>query len=218
MRQRGILFSGPMVRAILDGKKTQTRRVVRPTGVVIGPEPIEYVAGSQRGDVGDHRTIWWPDTGPTRRSPYGQPGDLLYVRETFQVGYQVADETLIGGDTYSLIRPTSDATAEATRRVFYRADYPDGSGPPKWRPSIFMPKALSRLWLRVTDVRVERVQDISEEDALAEGVEECFTVYDGYGRQRFRDLWNRINRSRGYAWESNPWVWVVSFERAEAPS
>jgi len=82
---------------------------------------------------------------------------------------------------------------------------------------MLVPKALSRLWLRVTEVRVERVQDISEEDSLAEGVSACYHVGEGYGRERFRDLWNRINRSRGYGWELNPWVWVIGFEIAEAP-
>lgn len=197
MKERPIIFSGEMVRAILNGRKTQTRRVVKdqfrkiPHGVV-----------SRRSDD-------WVHTYSTEfrlyldviKCPYGVPGDRLWVRETH---IQYADG-----------------------RCIYKADHNDldaaglGGMYGGWRPSIHMPRSASRLLLEVTDVRVERVQDISEEDAKTEGVASvgaCFRNYSApdmpfeFARTSFFTLWDSINAERGYGWDANPWVWVVEFK------
>jgi len=194
MADRPILFSGAMVRAILEDRKTQTRRVVK-------PQPIS----SDGGDV-----FWWKETvgwassvhkNPEMMipySPYGQPGDRLWVRETY---------------------------CSLDRECVYRAD---GDKPHaligKWTPSIFMPRWASRLTLEVTEVRVERVQEISDDDCEAEGIEQRWTCLNpgagSYAHENcvhddFRALWDSINAKRGFGWEQNPWVWAVSFRRVE---
>jgi hypothetical protein len=207
MKERPILFSAPMVRAILDGRKTQTRRIVkdrRPWAQQAIPKLTAFVPSADRssfgmkvgyqGDplAGHVGTIW---------CPYGAPGDRLWVRETF------------GGD---------DICGYA-----YRADHPeqkrfegDGEQPDSpWRPSIHMPRAASRILLEVTDVHAERLQDISEDDARAEGVEafardaegDCWT--DGKHRTALEYLWGQINGPD--SWARNPWVWVVGFQRVQ---
>ena len=193
MKERPILFSGPMVRAILEGRKTMTRRVVRDL------VSVEHL-GARHVPMVKHCGNWYL---PHERSPYGQPGDRLWVRETFS-------------DTWEL----GDYPGEP----FYKATYLDDwkSHDPqnwavKWRPSIFMPRSSSRILLEVTAVRVERVQDISERDATAEGcIASNDDLTDGYfdipARSSFETLWDSINASRGYGWDSNPWVWVVEFK------
>jgi hypothetical protein len=172
---RPILFSGPMVRTILEGRKTQTRRVIKP----------------------QLKDCPWVADG----CPYGQPGDLLWVREAWNY---------FGGNEY-LYQQDKES-------VSYRADPPvtqiHGD---KWRPSIHMPRWASRLTLRITDVRVQRVQEISEGDAVAEGVKACIAGQDEHGpvktyRTGFVRVWQEINAKRGYSWESNPWVWSITFE------
>lgn len=186
--ERPILFSGAMVRAILDGKKTQTRRVVKPQ------PPADWVPSP------------WPYDGAAwsdRRCPYGAPGDRLWVRET-----------------WAPISPDEERRPIRECRIEYRADtsaarpggWDEDTDDPeaaRWRPSIHMPRWASRLTLEVTGVRVERVQDISEDDARAEGV----YPYADNPRRFFQELWNSINGARGYGWNSNPWVWVVEFRR-----
>lgn len=124
----------------------------------------------------------------TRRAPY-QTGDILWVRETWR--------KWTGGYSYK-----ADAPAWACM----------------WRPSIHMPKAAARIFLLVTDVRVERVQDISGEDCIREGVEiEALSVGEAFTRGIFNGIWDSINAKRGYGWDSNPWVWAYTFERCERP-
>lgn len=205
-KERPILFSGEMVRQILAGQKTQTRRVMRPQPVY----PPKY--------AGAHKWVW--DYGE-KPCPYGKPGDLLWVRETWRPA--------------ASIDANFDAKIAYGRdHIYYRADQ-DGYGATKWRPSIFMPRWASRITLRITGVRVEQVQDISEEDAIAEGIEHnwvgdepcpleyadewrnyagdaedfpCYSAIDS-----FRSLWDSINGQRqGCSWENNPWVWCIEFE------
>lgn len=196
MKERPILMSAPMVRAILAGTKTQTRRVVK--------WPF---AGQPKADeldnLGDMETL--VVRGKYVRCPYGQPGDRLWVRETFAV----LDE---GGGTKAT-HYRADAGGDA------RIDRVAGE---RWRPSIFMPRAACRLVLEISAVRVERLQDISEADAKAEG---CRSADHATGREcildpamgsyrlHYRDLWNSLNAKRA-PWSSNPWVWVVEFRRA----
>ena len=219
MKEYPILFNGEMVRAILDGRKTQTRRVVKhPT--------IEHVVrvNSYRGKT-EFDLIMDNEIGTIVSCPYGVPGDLLWVRETWQGLVSVYDEDL----------PWSHVAVMHKRRenvveIGYKADYPnpiDDGGWAVWVPSIHMPRWASRITLRVTDVRVERVQEISHDDATAEGLtqwthESSGTIHYGIThadvwekdpRQTFQRLWDSINAARGHGWDVNPWVWVVSFER-----
>lgn len=203
-KERPILFSAPMVRALLAGTKTQTRRLVRlPSGFVptrVAPGPFaghfDFIDDEGMGGMVDE--------------PRWFVGDTLWVRETWS-------------------RAQFENCGELTTRTVYRADFPDdydGFGIRRWYPSIHMKRADARLLLEVTDVRVERLQDISEADAKAEGVD------DGPGRGHhlypspraarsslghravFAELWDQINGERA-AWASNPWVWVVSFKRVD---
>jgi hypothetical protein len=200
MKERPILFSAPMVRAILSGTKTMTRRIVKPQ-----PRQEPITNGSADGTYtmwpNDDACLEWADViadpiyyAQAGFCSYGAPGDRLWVRETWQ---------------------------ESDRGVHFRAD--TDIMPGTWRPSIFMPRWASRITLEIADVRVERVQDISEEDAQAEGVQvtpghlsrpigskEQPTPYSH--RQAFAALWDTINGKRA-PWDSNPWVWVVSFCR-----
>jgi len=189
MNNKPILFSGEMVKAILEGRKTMTRRVMK-------PQPFEdksYFGGfgwphSKNSCV----AVGAPHIGGY--CPYGNwEGDLLWVRETW--GYYGSIQT--------------------PAWVVYRADG-DKSGI-RWKPSIFMPRELSRITLQIVNVRVERIQDISEQDAEAEGAEKISMENDRYGevpqfRTGFEHLWETINFSRGFGWNANPWVWVIEFK------
>ena len=237
-KERGILFTGPLVRQILDGEKTQTRRllpdvfnsppdlvseVVRP-GSELDAASRFFVAPGQWGIRfrGGH-----PMVG--QRCPYSVPGDLLYVRETFQVtghGWQCPGIHSLDEYHVDVQYRTDGAEVEhIVPREVYRAEEACEEDDDRWRPSIHMPKWAARIWLRVTDVRVERVQDITEEDARAEGVKpvslQAVSGGDVCGaghvtaRELFAGLWDQINGDRA-TWESNPHVWVVSFERVEA--
>jgi hypothetical protein len=176
--QRPILFSAPMVRAILAGKKSQTRRLMRLGG--------EYDGGGQYLTRDDEWVDIW------RMCPYGVPGDLLWVKETFLPW---------------------DASG-GVEKYIYRAteDLPAYSG--SWKPSLFMPRKASRITLKITGVRAERLQEISSGDILAEGVDLSQPPHDT-DRLAFARLWNSINAERGYGWDKNPWVWVINFKRIE---
>ena len=206
MTDRPILFSGDMVRAILDGRKTQTRRVCSVQRRLRGGGPSDmWVYGP-------------PDSVQWIRCPYGKPGDRLYVRETWALtcdgGWAVSPSTLTyraGGDpSIRIIKPDQfSPIGEIEQR-------PDAEVPGRWRPSIHMPRWACRIALEVVSVRVERLQDISRSDELAEGVKTTRSTRTGvvYAKESFADLWNSINEKRGHGWDSNPWVWVVEFEVA----
>jgi hypothetical protein len=229
IKERPILFSAPMVRAILEGRKTVTRRVCKPQ-----PSANAHTTCASGNPMG----AWWETGKDINRCPHGKPGDRLWVRETF--GMQVRQ---YGGG--------------AGEHIVYRATNPDAiycksaegqEYPVKWKPSIHMPRHSSRILLEITDVRVERLQDISEEQAQAEG---CF--FTDYGRKcghtgsgwtevgdcpapeahhplrngwmwdktsspneclgtatwAFANLWQKT----GGDWDANPWVWVVEFKQ-----
>ena len=214
MKERPILFSAPMVRAILAGTKTQTRRVVKPVG-----NDDSFV-------LQEHGSGWWPyrsDDGESpfkdgneipHACPYGEPGDRLWVRETF---------ARIDGQTQPWIETD------------YRATYTHGDRlgdtlglKKRWTPAIHMPRAASRITLEVTGVRIEQLQDISERDAIAEGVSASPTCLrdddtDAFRRigpvednsfpiARYASLWESINGAG--SWAANPFVWVIEFRRA----
>jgi hypothetical protein len=208
-----ILFSGPMVKAILDGRKTQTRRVIRH---LFSVPPDWY---PDRYNKTDQWTFWGPrgtpESGkcslPLFRCPYGQPGDRLWVREAWSPW---ANRPAIIYRADNVIREYSDPLPHLL--TMYMDD--DNNG---WRPSIHMSRWASRLTLEITGVRVERVQEISEGDAKDEGVyvnaHGVWSV-DGVGWYScpsgcFRDRWNALNGKRNFGWEENPWVWVIEFRR-----
>lgn len=170
-RLRPILFSTAMVQAILEGRKTQTRRVVK---------------GEHLRGVTCDATMY---SQMATRCPYGQPGDILWVRETF-----------MPITTYSV--------DGAVKGFAHKADRKEWDDCAKWKPSIFMPFAAARIFLRIKSVRVERLQDITEEDAVAEGV---FNTFINTAKHQFYKIRQSINGPE--SWDANPWVWVVEFER-----
>lgn len=196
MKERPILFSGPMVRAILEGRKTQTRRIIKPQFTQLWGYGVNH--GDDR--VSCHVNIVEPDgSWKFVYCPYGQPGDRLWVRETWTrlVAHHPPPEFVYKADC-------TDPDGEDARQDYIRAGYPY-----QWRPSIHMPRKASRLTLEVASVSVERLQDISEDDARAEG---CPANWGGTAWSWFVWLWDSINSKRA-PWASNPWVWVVTFKR-----
>lgn len=187
MKERPILFSGEMVRAILDGRKTQTRRVVKPQPNLLRWCPIQ--SGRYDG--------WDDEHGNPYPCPYGVPGDQLWVRETCLIHCK-------------------PRRLEPKGEVVYKADFPDeATAEPGWNPSIFMPRWASRIQLEITNIRVERVQNISIPDAVAEGIRVITDPECPEPDERYRVLWDTINAKRGYSWETNPWVWVIEFKRID---
>lgn len=201
VKERPILFSGPMVRAILEGRKTQTRRIMK--------QQPQLVVGDGNKITGAQ---WWYDKGDfalNRKTvvnflcPYGLVGDRLWVRETF------SDLRGMGFDMPFAYRADSlkdygSGLQEDGDSKRCRLDYGV-----KWTPSIHMPRVASRIALEITAVRVERLQDISEEDAKAEGIER--RALDPWNRTAFMRLWQGINGPE--SWANNPWVWVVEFRK-----
>lgn len=141
--------------------------------------------------------------------PYGVPGDRLWVRETWGLHPDV-DEQLKEDHCAPASIDLDDA-----QHVGYRADQSGAWAVKKWRPSIFMPRWASRITLEVVNVRVERVQEITDTGGMREGWKCDPNNLDYLPRQWFRDLWDSINANRGYSWESNPWVWVIEFRRVK---
>lgn len=209
MAEKPILFNTEMVRAILDGRKTQTRRLVKPSHRGAAGFNVCF-----RKSTGEFTGVYdWNDEESMYedRTPAPcQPGDVLWVRETWQ---RLSDF--------------------GERRYEYRADYEDNE-PLRldgryitWRPSIHMPKEAARLYLKVKDVRIERLQEISEDDALAEGADageyldeqgNLMDVY--YPHEDFAHIWDSVIKNADlpiYGWDANPWVWVIEFERTEKP-
>lgn len=207
MKERPILFSAPMVRAILAGQKTQTRRIVKHAHVAEADAWAGNGDGTwQLGVYGEGGVAACMDLV---RCPYGVPGDRLWVREMWCLAAPDGDYHLNGEP--QAWRPRRDdgrwAYYAATDDDVVNVD-DDNRSP--WKPSIHMPRWASRLTLTVTSVRVELLQDISEADAVAEGVTPL-QMDQGDSRPRFMGLWDNINGERA-PWSSNPWVWVLNFE------
>ncbi|MDE8755648.1 hypothetical protein PZA22_14285 [Pectobacterium polaris] len=207
MKETGIIFNSDMVRATLSEQKTQTRRIVK-------SQPDEDGLARLSGGP-------WLDTSErVYRCPFGQPGDRLWVRETS--GLQIRRDALGGTGEFRVYRASNP---DAIR-------YKAASGeiaPIKWIPSIHMPRHASRILLEITDVRVERLNSISEQDAIAEGVARkhsdtyhgFYRDYEneGYGQgytfanDSFRSLWKSIYGTE--SWDANPWCWAITFKRIE---
>ena len=217
-RIKPILFNTEMVRAILDGRKTVTRRVIKPRnairakkegykqggyGLWIDPSTDN---GDKQGHIKDYSISdmwstwkWYIE----HYAPY-QIGDILYVRETWCKGTDIWD------------------CKRTSPEYFYKADYRDARDAfekdIKWRPSIHMPKEAARIWLKVTDVRVERLQDITPKQAGQEGVEWETDNSGLFRKLEFKRIWNSTIKKQdmdSYGWDANPWVFVVSFEKIE---
>lgn len=227
MKSRPILFSAPMVRALLDGSKTQTRRIVKPEGAhhlfafldLPGDPTGEWAWCSSSHVVSKHIFC-----------PYGQPGDQLWVRETWQGPLLDCPEheAQFREDGPEAFQKPGFCAYRATDKLNAIDEEGNDLG---WRPSIHMPRWASRITLEVISVRVERLQDISDAGAIAEGVEGHY-IEDGWywrnycltdeeaavspmltsAKESFHSLWEHINGVG--SWAANPWVWVVEFRRA----
>ena len=222
---RPIIFSGPMVRAILEGRKTQTRRIVK-------PQPFGKFLGllERPLDEGEDPVLRaWFGAGKDELTsseitcPHGKPGDLLWVREKWQDYCPMWDGAWCGhGTQEGIARDHQPVYAADDQAKHLRG--PDGEQrlPLKWKPSIHMPHWASRITLEIVAVRVERLQEISEEDAKAEGVEfspSNITLQSPFGsgvyRNGFQALWSTIHAADGLnGWAANPWCWVIEFRRA----
>ncbi len=236
MSERPIIFSGPMVSAILDGRKTQTRRVVK-------PQPDEDGLTRYAGTL----TPWLGTSEREYSCPFGAPGDRLWVRETWSAEFEWPEDN--GGISFNAWKeqPAAFRGLKSLNRLYFAADETiygagDGGGLDgpvgdkdsfpadlKWRPSIHMPRWASRITLEITSVRVERLQEISEGDAKAEGAAvqfrtvipvdgkpigatKAYTIPSSH-RGGFANLWDSLNAKRGHGWDANPFCWVIEFRR-----
>lgn len=210
MAIKAILFNTEMVRAILEGRKSCTRRIVKPQQL-IGMLPDKCKNGAPEKFLKEKKLMFKPYCDMTDielintayKAPY-QPGDILYVRETWK---------------------------KALNGYYYYEDWQrnDIADVTKWKPSIRMPKEAARIWLKVTDVRVERLQEMTLKDFKAEGIYDNYKTYSetytDHLRQMtypkvFARLWNSTIKKSDldcYGWDANPWVWVIEFERCEKP-
>ena len=180
-----IIFSTEMIEAILEGRKTQTRRVIK-------------TRPKNRTDfVHISHNLYFEGSEKFTWAGYGNPDDPVY----FMCHYK-PDDILWVRETWCL--------ADNTDEIIYKSDNPSLSA--KWRPSIYMPRKAARLFLRVKNVRVERLQDITEIEATHEGIIKHLGIH---ARDDFAKLWDSINGKRGYGWDTNPWIWVIEFERME---
>lgn len=219
MKEIPILFSTPMVQAIIEGRKSQTRRLINPqpstflTALVWG----KYVSHCPESCNEDqHVKTFFND-----KCRYGKLGDILWVRETWGVGSRPDPfEGSIDGIEFKADSKFINDIEPLPLHRYENFDYGnyDKSG---WRPSIHMPKAIARIWLQVTDIRVERLQDIEPSEAIDEGItepEDCKGYIDNgirisgvdAGIFFFKDLWESINGAE--SWQANPWVWAISFK------
>lgn len=232
MKERGMIFNGEMVRAILDGRKTQTRRIMKPQpgpcprGGHWWPSNVFKTMLHVEEEMQNGKGGWGGLVGDA--CPFGDVGDRIWVRETF-TGHYLDDDQ---------IQDIKDGRDKASSLCEYRADYPDGyQAADGWTPSIHMPRWASRILLEITDVRVEQLNAISPEDAESEGLER--TNFTGFGDEpglpsypepdvyfdplkkqwkeyppeAFAGLWESIYGEE--SWKANPWVWVIEFKRVE---
>jgi hypothetical protein len=213
MTEYPIIFSGPMVKAILEGRKTQTRRICRQGNDNVGHYEAWAICPAKEsgwiawfGQDSENIENFTKQAYPNGFScPYGKPGDRLWIRENFQ---------------YILLQ--SECTGPEDIRYQATADELELACTKRWRPSIHMSRWASRITVEVTEVRVQRLQAISKEDAISEGCEfgnthglnvnEERERWHGPERQNFANLWDSINGKRA-PWENNPWVWAISFRR-----
>lgn len=235
MTEKPILFSGSMVRAIREDRKTMTRRVVKPQPIAV--HDLESKRKQRRGDLfigpdifptGDQTNLVFAlalDNATTRMlgsenlcnefCPYGQPGGRLWVRETWcrkcddgvfaynKEGNLDPSCCYYAADGVHVVKGDGDGGTEFRK---------DGTEASPWSPSIHMPRWASRITLKITGIRVERLQEITRDGAIAEGCpKEVADAQDAC--QWYRDLWDSINAKRGHGWDENPWVWIIEFQK-----
>jgi len=229
MSDKPILFNADMVKALLDGRKTQTRRIIKDHKIIRISNRREFaIAGPHQLSMKETPGIFYVVLEDSSLvglpCSHGQPGDLLWVRET-----------TIDVESHGYAGPiyvASDAgVAALSFGLGFEDDYTEAEPYDiKQRPSIFMYRWMSRLTLKITDIRIERVQDITDEDAEKEGIfnadglhlyncgntvfhadQECHCG-ENYPYEEFHKLWDSINKKRGYGWDVNPWVWVIEFK------
>lgn len=227
MKERPILFNSVMVRAILDGRKTQTRRIVK-------PEPVQPCEGAyfDKYNKGTQWNWWTSDNkqclNQIIKCPFGKVGDSLWVRETwghFEPVYDgiewIPDRPFLKSGERKFGKGYIDANIIwAVDGPFAWSDEDSCEEVSRWIPSIHMPRWASRINLEITDIKVERLNDISEEDAKAEGIEDPISVMMSYDPNAdlvdsyvaaFCSLWSSVYGQD--SWKSNPWVWVINFKR-----
>ena len=249
-----ILFNTEMVRAILDGRKSCIRRIVKPQPTNEIQCPLGICTDGDKSEIG--KFAFGSHEGGGKmifcKPPY-QPGDILYVRETWRVGAWDILNQMIAFDykdgtcgelTYTHDRELFERLVNQSRNDARQAKceyngvdfvWEKGKSPCRWHPSIHMPKEAARIWLKVTNVRVERLQDITPKGAESEGVGNLFYDDIGYGeknygtevdteygiaKEQFAWLWESTIKKSDldrYGWDANPWVWVIEFERCEKP-
>ena len=228
MAIKPILFNTEMVRAILEGRKSCTRRIVKPQQL-IGMLPDKCKNGAPEEFLKEKKLMFKPYCDMTDielintayKAPY-QPGDILYVRETWGIS-NMDDESKMA---YIVYRASEEQENEGCREVhlpdekFEKMYESMAESEPEWRPSIHMPKEAARIWLKVTDVRVERLQDMDKMDAVKEGIDTRLCINLNHALAKFKKLWNSTIKKSDidrYGWDANPWVWVIEFERCEKP-
>lgn len=241
MSFKPILFNTPMVQAILAGRKTMTRRVIKPQPTF---EPY------QNDSFGIPFWVWkdcrwidggigFPESGDRDHAKY-QPGDILWVREKWRIGYwdehggiavdykadghARSERIQVDDDRSRFQRYWLQCTEDCEKaglvpdKDTHRYEWAKGQAPTRWRPSIFMPREAARLFLKVRGVWVEQLQSISSYDAMREGMEVDIFRDEYDPVELFQETWDAINAKRGCGWESNPWVWVYTFERVDKPA
>lgn len=230
IKERPILFSGEMVRAILEGRKTQTRRILKPQiwneaentpgGCGYAWHPKGKTASSFAWKTTEQALA---DYLAARYCPYGKPGDRLWVREAWGSAdkfYQCHENDVPSVVAYRADRSAIQYDAKSPRQI------PDWDiaqwnwDKVKWKPSIHMPRWVSRITLEITSIRVERLQDITQAGCMAEGCPETYWNELATSGERdpflwFTERWDAINGKKA-PWESNPWVWVITFKRMES--
>lgn len=223
MRILPILFNTEMVKAILEGRKTVTRRCVKLPKWIEKQNDGTYTMFAESTCYEKQRFV---DIAPYLNKPY-RPGDILYVRETWNICNMDIQENAI-----AFIYRADESEEQSARTVIvsdeifdkYSGDMAENN--PEWRPSIHMPKAAARIFLKVKEVRVERLQEMNLDDFLDEGItippRSFNDPENAYGQAKdiFSALWNSTVKKSDigvYGWDTNPWVWVVEFERCEKP-
>jgi hypothetical protein len=206
--EKPILFSAEMIKAILDVRKTQTRRIMNPQPY-LEPGTMKIAIGEDVPTAYWHwkDEWWWSDIQPSlvEKCPYGKVGDMLWMRETWRTHEKYNDLAPRNLPEDAPIQYKADLSLTGSVGVYA-----------KWRPSIFMPKWASSITLQINDVKVERLQDITLDGILAEGcpIEHRPEKCNGMGHAVygwFEYLWDSINKKRGYGWGTNPWVWAIKF-------
>ncbi len=200
MKERPILFNTESVRAILDGSKVQTRRVVKPQPDDVGSNILVTLPSGMKARHGgfamhpNAHSLVFGNMVKAVYCPHGIVGDRLYVRETF-----------IPKASGTIYKADYDSCEAAGLSGLYGG----------WKPSLFMPKREYRILLEIVGERVERVRRISHEDALAEGIERTNSSIHSIALERFQRIWDAINKKRGFGWDTNPYVWVYEFKVLE---